>query len=111
MSDQNWDDWESEPTTFVCDVCGLEVPNSEGGDDDMPGACDKCWCDAHPEVAQPWRVPLGPRGTQIIALRSAAWRLALFAGSSDWEMCDGTPVDLRAMVQVMLDAADELEES
>jgi hypothetical protein len=46
------DDEGEFPDTFVCDVCNLEVPVGDGGDDDMPGACAACWCAAHPEAQE-----------------------------------------------------------
>lgn len=32
---------------FRCNVCKRVVYASDGGADDMPDACSKCWCDAH----------------------------------------------------------------
>lgn len=32
---------------FKCSVCKRRVPWSKGAADDMPGACDDCWCKAH----------------------------------------------------------------
>jgi len=36
-----------EEQTFTCDVCKRRVPWSQGAADDMPEACDDCWCKAH----------------------------------------------------------------
>ncbi len=36
-----------EGQTFTCCVCKRSVPWSQGAADDMPEACDDCWCEAH----------------------------------------------------------------
>jgi hypothetical protein len=98
------------PATFVCTVCNRELEACFTEDDDMPGACDACWCDAHAIAAKFNRVAVNrPATPRSSGLHQAAWRLALFAGYGPWEMCDGTPVDIHAIVRVMLDAARELD--
>ncbi len=43
--EQDWDAME-----FVCRGCGRFVCGwCEGGSDDMPDHCDKCWAKAHPK--------------------------------------------------------------
>ncbi len=38
-----------EAEVFRCNVCGRFTRWEQGGDDDMPGACDKCFCTIHDE--------------------------------------------------------------
>jgi len=45
-----------EAEVFRCNVCGRFTRWEQGGDDDMPGACDKCFCTIHDEEDKLTRV-------------------------------------------------------
>ena len=51
---ERWDDYYGRLVTvyrFTCKRCKRFTSGEDGGGDDFPGLCSKCWCAVHPHLA------------------------------------------------------------